>query len=73
MRIKSILQLVLMSCFLVTLNTYAVGQTSDSIQTKTTKKVKVLPVPTFGYEPETKTKVGAVTLCMSSTKFGLLG
>ena len=26
------------------------------------KKVKILPVPTFGYEPETRTKVGAVSL-----------
>ncbi len=34
-----------------------VGQ--DSTQTK---KVKILPIPTIGYSPETKTYVGAVTL-----------
>jgi outer membrane protein assembly factor BamA len=36
----------------------AFGQ--DSLQKN--KKVKVLPVPTFGYSPETKTYIGAVTL-----------
>lgn len=26
------------------------------------KKIKILPVPTFGYTPETRTYIGAVTL-----------
>lgn len=34
-------------------------ENGDSIKTK---KVKVLPLPTFGYEPETKTQAGVVCL-----------
>ncbi len=37
------------------------AQTDDSTQLSV-KRIKVLPVPTFGYEPETKTHVGAVCL-----------
>lgn len=37
------------------------GQINDSTDAKS-KKVKVLPVPTIGYEPETKTQIGAVCL-----------
>ena len=37
------------------------GQEKDSLETKS-KKVKILPVPSFGYEPETTTHIGAVTL-----------
>jgi len=36
-----------------------VAKSQDSLQRK---KVKILPVPVFGYEPETKTKIGAVSL-----------
>jgi len=38
------------------------SQTISAQDTTRTKKVKVLPVPTFGYSPETSTYVGAVAL-----------
>lgn len=37
------------------------SQKKDSIKTKS-KKIKILPVPAFGYEPETKFHFGAVSL-----------
>lgn len=37
------------------------GQETDSLQV-TSKKIKILPVPAFGYEPETKFHFGAVSL-----------
>lgn len=47
---------LLVFIFLLTLNPL-IGQ--DSIKVK---KIKILPVPAFGYSPETKTYLGAVTL-----------
>jgi len=38
---------------------YISSLAQDSLSTK---KVKILPVPTFGYSPETKTYIGAVSL-----------
>lgn len=40
------------------------AQQNDSINinSKKNRKVKILPVPTFGYEPETKTHIGVVSL-----------
>lgn len=55
MRTKSKLHL-LFGAFLLMLNPVS-GK--DSIQAK---KIKILPVPAFGYSPETKTYLGAVTL-----------
>jgi hypothetical protein len=43
------------------LSTQIFSQNSDSLNVKS-KKVKILPVPTLGYEPETKFHLGAVSL-----------
>lgn len=50
------LKLIVGSVFLLFTGTI---HAQDSLRTK---KVKVLPVPAFGYSPETRTYVGAVTL-----------
>ena len=42
-------------------NLFLFGQKIDSSDVKV-KKVKILPVPAFGYEPETKTHIVAVCL-----------
>ena len=55
MRTNSKLYLLIGAFFLI-INP---GFGKDSIQTK---KIKILPVPAFGYSPETKTYLGAVTL-----------
>lgn len=47
--------LSLFLCIFIVLNLFS----QDSIKVK---KVKILPVPTFGYSPETKTYVGVVSL-----------
>ncbi|MFT3844072.1 MAG: BamA/TamA family outer membrane protein [Lacibacter sp.] len=47
--------------FVLTLFVFAVGMVTaqDSVKTK---NMKILPVPSIGYSPETKTYIGAVTL-----------
>jgi outer membrane protein assembly factor BamA len=57
MRNKSNNIFALLTFIFVLMNFTSFGQ--DSIRAK---KIKVLPVPAFGYSPETKTYVGAVTL-----------
>lgn len=45
--------------FAILITTFHYGYSNDSIKYK---KIKVLPVPAFGYSPETRTYIGAVTL-----------
>ena len=45
--------------FLFSLFIFSVSNAQDSTKRK---KIKILPVPTFGYSPETRTYLGAVTL-----------
>ncbi|PWG04488.1 BamA/TamA family outer membrane protein [Polaribacter aquimarinus] len=51
----------LVHIFLIFFSNISFGQKTDSLTVKT-KKVKILPVPAFGYEPETKFHFGAVSL-----------
>jgi outer membrane protein assembly factor BamA len=50
---------VLLSLFIIYFFKYQTATCQDS---NTVKKVKILPVPAFGYSPETKTYIGAVSL-----------
>ena len=50
---------ILLSLLFITSSTGLFGQ---GTLVKKQKKIKILPVPTFGYEPETKTHIGAVSL-----------
>ncbi len=55
----SFIGLVFVFSILFSKKTYS--QQSDSLAVKS-KKIKILPVPAFGYEPETKLHFGAVSL-----------
>lgn len=51
-----------LSVLLLSLFTFIMTNAQDNTSKKRNKKVKILPVPSFGYSPETRTYVGAVAL-----------
>lgn len=53
---KFLFRIILLFCFLLKLTSVSAQDTIKK------RKIKVLPVPAFGYSPETKTYIGAVSL-----------